>query len=137
MVFGNQAVFAASPKVGSVPGVVEIREFYDESTDSYIKKKVRVVYVDWDAPLPKREKGIIYERPNKEPVLFPGDFGYTDDLNINEWSLADAGVNLKIPAGILMSYARNANAYIPMLHLTWSTQYQKKSAAGNVKSAVS
>ena len=71
------------------PGVVEIREFYDEATDSYIKKKVRVVYVDWDAPLPKREKGIIYERPNKEPVLFPGDFGYTDDLNINEWSLAE------------------------------------------------
>jgi len=70
-------------------GIVEIREFYDEATDSYIKKKVRVVYVDWNDPLPKKEKGIIYERPNKEPVIFPGDFGYTGDLNINEWSLTE------------------------------------------------
>ena len=55
----------------------------------------------------------------------------------NEWSFADVGVNLRIPAGIPMSYARIANAYIPILHLTCTTQYQKKSAAGNVKSAVS
>ena len=85
----KNAIDYIEPPKKERPGVVEIREFYDEATDSYIKKKVRVVYVDWDAPLPKREKGIIYERPNKEPVLFPGDFGYTDDLNINEWSLAE------------------------------------------------
>jgi hypothetical protein len=85
----KNAIDYIEPPKKERPGVVEIREFYDEATDSYIKKKVRVVYVDWDAPLPKKEKGIIYERPNKEPVLFPGDFGYTGDLNINEWSLAE------------------------------------------------
>ena len=84
---GKNAIDYIEPPKKERPGVVEIREFYDEATDSYIKKKVRVVYVDWDAPLPKKEKGIIYERPNKEPVLFPGDFGYTGDLNINPWSL--------------------------------------------------
>lgn len=85
----KNAIDYKEPPKKERPGVVEIREFYDEATDSYIKKKVRVVYVDWDAPLPKKEKGIIYERPNKEPVLFPGDFGYDKDLNINEWSLAE------------------------------------------------
>lgn len=84
---GKNAIDYVEPEKKERPGVDEWREIYDEATDSYIKKKVRVVYVDWDDPLPKREKGIIYERPNKEPVLFPGDFGYTGDLNINEWSL--------------------------------------------------
>ena len=86
---GKNAIDYIEPPKKEKPGIIEIREIYDKTTDSYIKKKVRVVYVDWDAPLPKKEKGIIYERPNKEPVLFPGDFGYDKDLNINEWSLAE------------------------------------------------
>jgi len=71
------------------PGVTEIREFYDEATDTYIKRKVRVVYVDWNDPLPKKEKGIIYKRPNKEPVIFPGDFGYEGDYSSQKWSLTE------------------------------------------------
>lgn len=71
------------------PGVTEIREIYDDATDSFVRRKVRVVYVDWNDPLPKKEKGIIYERPNKEPVIFPGDFGYDNDLNIQPWSLSE------------------------------------------------
>ena len=71
------------------PGVTEIREIYDDATDSFIRRKVRVVYVDWNDPLPKKEKGIIYERPNKEPVIFPGDFGYNNDLSLHPWSLAE------------------------------------------------
>ena len=55
------------------PGVDEIWEVYDETTETYIKKKVRVVYVNWDDPLPTPQKGIEYLRPNKEPVIFPGD----------------------------------------------------------------
>lgn len=71
------------------PGVTEIREIYDDATDSFVRRKVRVVYVDWNDPLPKKEKGIIYERPNKEPVIFPGDFGYDNDYSMNEWSLSE------------------------------------------------
>lgn len=71
------------------PGVTEIREIYDDATDSFIRRKVRVVYVDWNDPLPKKEKGIIYERPNKEPVIFPGDFGYDKDYSMNEWALSE------------------------------------------------
>lgn len=85
---GKNAIGYIEPE-NERPGVDEIREFYDDATDSYVKRKVRVVYVDWDAPLPKKEKGIIYEYPNKEPVVFPGDFGYNGDLNINPWSLAE------------------------------------------------
>lgn len=88
---GKNAIGYVEPEKEVVerPGVDEIREVYNPATDSYIRKKVRVVYVDWDEPLPKKEKGIIYERPNKEPVIFPGEFGYEGDLNTNEWSLAE------------------------------------------------
>ena len=71
------------------PGVTEIREIYDDATNSFVRRKVRVVYVDWNDPLPKKEKGIIYERPNKEPVIFPGDFGYDKDYSMNEWALSE------------------------------------------------
>ena len=71
------------------PGVTKIREIYDDATDSFVRRKVRVVYVDWNDPLPKKEKGIIYERPNKEPVIFPGDFGYDKDYSMNEWALSE------------------------------------------------
>ena len=71
------------------PGVDEIWEVYDETTETYIKKKVRVVYVNWDDPLPTPQKGIEYLRPNKEPVIFPGDFGYEGDYSLQEWSLAE------------------------------------------------
>ncbi len=71
------------------PGVIEIREMYDDATDSFVRRKVRVIYVDWNDPLPKKEKGIIYERPNKEPVIFPGDFGYDKDYSMNEWTLPE------------------------------------------------
>lgn len=88
---GKNAIGYVEPEVEKKerPGVDEYWEVYDEATDSYRRKKVRVVYVDWDEPLPKKEKGIKYMRPNKEPVLFPGDFGYKGDLNISEWSLAE------------------------------------------------
>ena len=72
------------------PGVDEIWEIYDEATDSYIKRKVRVVYVNWDDPLPKPEKGIKYLRPNKEPVRFPGsDIGFENDYSLQEWALSE------------------------------------------------
>lgn len=86
---GKNAIDYVEPPKKERPGVDEIWEVYDEATDTYKKQKVRVVYVDWKDPLPKREKGIKYLRPNKEPVLFPGDFGYEDDLNMGEWSLAE------------------------------------------------
>lgn len=86
---GKNAIDYVEPSKKERPGVDEIWEVYDETTDTYKKQKVRVVYVDWKDPLPKKEKGILYMRPNKEPVLFPGDFGYEDDLNMNEWSLAE------------------------------------------------
>jgi len=71
------------------PGVDEIWDVYDKETDSYFKKKVRVVYVDWNDPLPKPQKGIKYLRPNKEPVIFPGEFGYNGDYSLWPWSLSE------------------------------------------------
>ena len=72
------------------PGVDEWWDIYDEATDTYKKQKVRVVYVDWDEQLPKKEKGIKYLRPNKEPVKFPGDsYGFEEDYSSQEWSLAE------------------------------------------------
>ena len=70
------------------PGHDEWIEVYDDATDRMIRKKIRVVDVPWDAPLPKREKGIYYRRPNKEPVKFPGDdYGYEEDYSMWPWSL--------------------------------------------------
>lgn len=71
------------------PGVDEILEVYNEATDSYVKRKFRVVYVDWNDPLPKPQKGITYLRPNKEPVMFPGEFGFENDYSLQEWSLSE------------------------------------------------
>lgn len=53
------------------------------------RNHVRTIIVNWEDPLPEKIKGIRYLRPNKEPVVFPGDFGYDGDLNINPWSLAE------------------------------------------------
>ncbi len=86
---GKNAIDYVEPPKKERPGVTEVREFYDEATDSYIKRKVRVVYVGWNDPLPKKEKGIIYEYPNHEPVIFPGELGYENGYSIQEWSLAE------------------------------------------------
>ena len=85
---GKNAIDYVEPPKKERPGITEIREIYDEATDTYIKRKVRVVYIDWDDPLPKKEKGIIYERPNKEPVIFPGEFGYEGDYSTQECALS-------------------------------------------------
>lgn len=71
------------------PGVDEILEVYDEATDSYVKRKFRVVYVDWNDPLPKPQKGITYLRPNKEPVMFPEEYGFENDYSLQEWALSE------------------------------------------------
>lgn len=68
-------------------GKDEYVNVWDESKDTYIRKKIRVVRVDWKDPLPKKEKGITYLRPNNEPVIFPGEFGYKGDYSLQEWSL--------------------------------------------------
>ena len=63
------------------PGVDEYFNVWDEAKETYIRKKLRVVYVDWNDELPKPEKGITYLRPNKEPVIFPGEYGYEGDYS--------------------------------------------------------
>lgn len=72
-----------------LPGHIEYVNVYDDVTDSYIKKKVRVVDVDWNEPLPERIKGIYYRRPNKEPVKFPGEYGYDNDYSLWPWALTE------------------------------------------------
>lgn len=71
------------------PGVDEYFNVWDEAKETYIRKKLRVVYVDWNDELPKPEKGITYLRPNKEPVIFPGEYGYEGDYSLQEWSLSE------------------------------------------------
>ena len=71
------------------PGVDEYFNVWDEAKETYVRKKLRVVYVDWNDELPKPEKGIIYLRPNKEPVIFPGEYGYEGDYSLQEWSLSE------------------------------------------------
>jgi len=69
------------------PGKDEYFNVWDDSKEIYVRKKIRVVRVDWNDPLPKPEKGITYLRPNNEPVIFPGEFGYKGDYSLQEWSL--------------------------------------------------
>jgi hypothetical protein len=71
------------------PGVDEYFNVWDEAKETYVRKKLRVVYVDWNDELPKPEKGITYLRPNKEPVIFPGEYGYEGDYSLQEWSLSE------------------------------------------------
>lgn len=53
------------------------------------EKTPKIIIVNWEDPLPEKIKGVTYLRPNNEPVLFPGDFGYEGDLNMNPWSLTE------------------------------------------------
>ena len=72
------------------PGHDEWIEEYDDVTDTIKRKKIRVVEVDWNDPLPKPIKGIYYRRPNKEPVKFPNSYiGFENDYSMNEWSLSE------------------------------------------------
>ena len=71
------------------PGIDEYFNVWDEAKETYIRKKLRVVYVGWDEELPKPQKGITYLRPNKEPVIFPGEYGYEGDYSLQEWSLSE------------------------------------------------
>jgi hypothetical protein len=71
------------------PGIDEYFNVWDDAKETYIRKKLRVVYIDWDEELPKPQKGITYLRPNKEPVVFPGEFGYKGDYSLQEWSLSE------------------------------------------------
>jgi hypothetical protein len=46
--------------------------------------------VEWDKELPeKRQKGVKYIRPNGEPVMWPGEFGYDNDYSLHQWSLEE------------------------------------------------
>ena len=85
----KNALDYVEPEKEERPGVDEYFNVWDEAKETYIKKKLRVVYVDWDKELPKPEKGITYLRPNKEPVIFPGEYGYEGDYSLQEWSLSE------------------------------------------------
>lgn len=71
------------------PGHDEYVKIWDDLKETYVNKKVRVVDVDWNDPLPKKEKGIYYRRPNNEPVKFPDELGYDNDYSIWPWSLSE------------------------------------------------
>ena len=63
---------------------------YVEEAKQKRTNKQKTIIVGWEDPLPKRIEGIKYIRPNNEPVLFPGDFGYEgDEDNPNPWSLTE------------------------------------------------
>ena len=70
---GKNAIDYIEPEKQERPGVDEWREIYDEATDTYKRKKVRVVYVGWDDPLPKKEKGLIYKQFANNTELFMKD----------------------------------------------------------------
>ena len=85
----KNALDYVEPEKEERPGIDEYFNVWDEAKEIYIRKKLRVVYVDWDEELPKPQKGITYLRPNKEPVIFPGEYGYEEDYSIQEWSLSE------------------------------------------------
>ena len=76
-------------KKPELPGHIEYVEVFNEALNKNTVKKVRVVDVDWNDPLPKRIKGIYYRRPNNEPVKFPDDFGFENDYSMWPWSLSE------------------------------------------------
>jgi hypothetical protein len=85
----KNALDYVEPEKEERPGIDEYFNVWDEAKETYIRKKLRVVYVGWDEELPKPQKGITYLRPNKEPVIFPGEYGYEGDYSLQEWSLSE------------------------------------------------
>ena len=80
----------SKPKKEDRHGDLEWDEVWSEALGRYVTVIKRVMIIPWDSELPeKRQKGVIYWRPNGEPVLWPGEFGYEDDYNIQPWSLEE------------------------------------------------
>ena len=78
------------PKEEARHGDLEWDEVWSEALERYMTVIKRVMVIPWDSELPKkRQKGVIYQRPNGDPVLWPGEFGYEDDYNIQPWSLEE------------------------------------------------
>jgi hypothetical protein len=84
------------PKEEARHGDLEWDEVWSEALGRYVTVIKRVMVIPWDAELPKvRQKGVIYQRPNGEPVMWPGDFGYDDDYSIQPWSLEEEMIDTK------------------------------------------
>ena len=71
-------------------GDLRLGEVWSEALGRYVTVTKRVMVIPWDQSLPeKRQKGVVYKRPNGEPVLWPGEFGYDGDYNMQPWSLEE------------------------------------------------
>lgn len=83
------------PKEGPRHGDLEWDEVWSEALGRYVTVIKRVMVIPWDAELPKvRQKGVTYRRPNGEPVMWPGEFGYEDDYSIQPWSLEEEMIDI-------------------------------------------
>ena len=77
---GKNALNYKKPEKQERPGVTELREYWDEVDEVYKQKRVRVVKVPFDGPIPeKRWPGVLYEYPNGAPVIFPGEIGFSEE----------------------------------------------------------
>ena len=64
-------------------GEIRLFDVWSEALERYVTVARRVMVIDWDEALPeKKQKGVIYQRPNHEPVLWPGEFGYDNDYGL-------------------------------------------------------
>ena len=71
-------------------GDLRLGEVWSEALGRYVTVTKRVMVIPWDQSLPeKRQKDVVYKRPNGEPVLWPGEFGYDGDYNMQPWSLEE------------------------------------------------
>jgi hypothetical protein len=78
---GKNAIgYQEPPKTDQRPGKDEYRDIWDEVNQVYRRQKYRVVVLKHGEPLPeKRYPGVRYEYTDGAPVIFPGEFGYSEE----------------------------------------------------------
>lgn len=76
-------------------GSMQLDEVWSESLGRYVTITKRVMVIPWDSELPEEhQKGVTYLRPNGEPVMWPGEFGFNNDYSLHPWSIEEETVDV-------------------------------------------
>jgi len=89
---GKNSLTYKEPELTKDPrhGNLQCTEEWSDALGRYVTITKRVMTIGWDDKLPeRRQKGVIYQRPNGDPVLWPGEFGYDGDYSLYPWSLEE------------------------------------------------
>lgn len=84
-------------------GELRYVEKWSDALERYIIVTKRVMVIPWSSELPeKRQRDVTYLRPNGDPVIWPGEFGCSDDYSLQPWMIEE-----EMAEGMFKSFQEN------------------------------